>query len=126
MAVAVVDVLGAVEQHDLGQGGQDGGECRAGEDEPDRIGALADAFEEEDQSGGGGGTDEAEHQIPGHAHDPEQRDSDGDRGRGAGVDPEQTGFGQRIAGQGLHDRSGGSECESHDHGVQRAGFGTAG
>jgi len=112
--VAVVDLLGAVDENEVGQGHEDDGEGGAGKHEPYRVGAGAQAAEQVDDGSGDSRAEDAEPHVGGRLGHAEERDAGGDGGRRPGVDAEQSRVGQRVAGERLHDRAGDAQADA-DH-----------
>ena len=75
-----------------------------------------------DRRRGDGGTDEGEREELAHPGEPEGRHPDDHREGGAGVDAEDAGVGQRVAGQALHERprqpEGGADGEAEERAVE--------
>ena len=92
-----------------------------GEREAHRVGAAAaHRTERVHEHRRDRGADEGEPHEPEHVRDVEGPDREHDGERRAGVDPEQSRVGERVAGDALHQRAGHAERGADEHGQDRA------
>ena len=117
----LVERLAVDQREALHVGDQREADRRAGEREPHRRRAAAprgpDAV---DDHRGHARADEGEPDVDERADDAEQRRRRHDRGRGARVDAEQAGVGERVARQRLHQRPAHPERRADDQPEDRA------
>ncbi len=112
--------LGVVHGDGAGDGVKAGPQGHARQHEASRTGVGAATGHELNQDGGQGGAGEGEPEVAVDVGDPQQGDGQDHCQGGAGVDAQDAGLGQRVAGQGLHDDPGHGQASADDDGQNGA------
>jgi hypothetical protein len=97
------------DQHRARERDEQRGQDRARRRQPDRVRPVAARAEHEDDDRRRPGAHQGERGVAGGGPDPEERDGDHDRERGARVDAERRRLGERVARRSLHQRARGAE-----------------